>query len=327
MYKRILVPIDNSPYSELAVGTAIDLAQRFGAEVTGIHVYAARLHDERFKQMEEGLPSRYQEKQTLEKQRNIHNTLIGQGLHTISDSYIDGFQRSCEAAKVAFNRKVVEGQNYVEILKEAADNPYDLIVMGILGLGAVDKSSMGSVCGRVAARTRTDILIAKAQGPPDGKVMVAIDGSAYATAALQSALELARDRGAAVEVVSVFDPNFHVRAFNSIAGVLSEEASKSFRFKDQERLHEEIINGGMAKIYRGHLEGAGLIASQKGQKIESTLLSGKPFEAVLKHVEEEKPSLLVLGRFGTHWTEGLDMGSTTDNLLRLAPCNVLIANR
>jgi nucleotide-binding universal stress UspA family protein len=327
MYKRILVPIDNSLHSKLAVELAINLAQKFSSELTGLHVYAARLHDERFRQMEPGLPSRYQEKQTLEKQRNIHNSLISDGLRTISDSYLDHFQNRCEEAGVVFQCKVVEGKHYVEILKETTGNTYDLVIMGILGLGAVEKSLIGSVCERVTRKIRTDILITKPWEPPIDKFLVAVDGSSHSVAALQTALELAQGLGARVEVISAFDPYFHVRAFKSIAGVLSEEASKSFRFKDQERLHEEIINEGLAKIYRSYLEEAGNIASQNGQEIKRTLLSGKPFEEIVNYIDKEKPSLLVIGRVGAHRSEGLDIGSTTENLLRLAPCNILIVNR
>jgi len=42
--------------------------------------------------------------------------------------------------------------------------------------------------------------------------------------------------------------------FNGIVGVLNEKASKIFRFKEQEQLHEEIIDTGLAKIYQSHLE-------------------------------------------------------------------------
>ena len=241
MYKRILVPIDNSLHSNIAIDLAINLAQKFGSELTGLHVYAARLHDQRFKQMEPGLPQRYQEKQVLEKQRNIHNSLISDGLRTISESYLDHFQKSCEEAGVVFQRKVVEGKNYVEILKETTTNDYDLVIIGSLGLGAVERSLIGSVCERVTRKIGTDILITKSWQPSVDKFLVATDGSEHSIAALQMAIELAQGAEAQLEVVSVYDPHFHVRAFQSIAGVLSEEASNRFRFKDQESLHEEVI--------------------------------------------------------------------------------------
>ncbi len=321
------MPIDNSCHSNLAVELAVNLAEKLDAGVTGLHVYAARLHDDRFRQMEHGLPSRYHEKGILEKQRSIHNTLIGHGLKTISNSYLDHFQNSCEEVTVVFERKVVEGKNYAEILREATGNGYDLVIMGILGLGAVQRSLIGSVCERVARKTRKDILVTKTGEPLRNKLSVAIDGSAYSMAALQTALELAHVLGAPLEVISVFDPHFHTRAFSSIAGVLPEEEGQSFRFKDQEKLHDEIINDGLAKIYRGYLEQASNIAAREEQEIESTLLAGKPFEEILNYVEKESPSLLVLGRFGAHRTDGLEMGSSTENLLRLAPCNILIVDQ
>jgi len=327
MYNRILVPVDNSSQSKFAIEMAVSIAQKCDSELTGLHVYAARLHDDRFKQMEPGLPARYQENDTLEKQRNIHNSLISNGLKTISDSYVSNFQNICREAGVNFQGKVVEGKTYVEILKETTENSYDLVIMSLLGLGAVDKSLIGSVCERVARKIKTDILITKPLIPSSDKFLVATDGSGYSCGALQTSLALAEKLSAQVEVVSVFDPNFHVKAFQSIAGSLSKEAESKFRFKDQESLHEEVINGGLAKIYRSYLDQASNIAVQRGQEIKQKLLSGKPFEEIIQYCDKEKPSLLVLGRLGAHRSEFLEIGSTTENLMRMAPCNILIVNR
>ncbi len=56
MYQRIYVPVDNSEYSDRAVDCGIDLARAFGARLAGSHVYAASMHDYRFRQMEYTLP-------------------------------------------------------------------------------------------------------------------------------------------------------------------------------------------------------------------------------------------------------------------------------
>ena len=66
--------------------------------------------------------------------------------------------------------------------------------------------------------------------------------------------------------------------FNGIVDVLSEQAAKVFRFKEQEQLHEEIIDTGLAKIYQLHLEVARQIADEDGVEIQLTLLPGKAFE-------------------------------------------------
>ena len=92
MYKHIYVPVDNSDYSNRAIDLAVELGRGFGAKLTGCHVYAARLHDYRFKQMEYTLPEEYKDETELERQRKIHDSLIAMGLQLISESYLDVMQ-------------------------------------------------------------------------------------------------------------------------------------------------------------------------------------------------------------------------------------------
>jgi hypothetical protein len=58
--------------------------------------------------------------------------------------------------------------------------------------------------------------------------------------------------------------------------------------------------------------------------ITTQILVGKPFQVVMQWAEEIKPSLLVIARHGAHRIEGTDLGSQAENLVRLAPCNVLL---
>src|SRR5918994_4046073 len=93
MYKHIYVPVDNSDFSNRAIDLAVELGKTSGARLTGIHVYAARLHDYRFKQMEYTLPEEYKDENELERQRKIHDSLIAMGLQLISDSYLDVMEK------------------------------------------------------------------------------------------------------------------------------------------------------------------------------------------------------------------------------------------
>ena len=49
MYREVLVPVDNSLHSDLAVDRALEICARSGGHITATHVYAARLHDIRFR--------------------------------------------------------------------------------------------------------------------------------------------------------------------------------------------------------------------------------------------------------------------------------------
>ena len=324
--RRILVCLDASDYANRALVEAARLAATAGGTITGIHVYAAKLHDRRFRQMEGGLPSRYREESELERQRQVHDSLITRGLGIIGDSYHDAAEQTCAAAAVPYRRLSPEGKNYRRVAEAAASGEFDLMVLGALGLGAVPDSSIGTVCERTTRRSPIDVLVIRDHNRAlgDGPLVVGIDGSPQSFGALKTAIDVGRRLGVAVHAVAAYDPYFHYVAFRRIAGGLSEEAGRVFRFKEQERLHEEIIDDGLAKIYRSHLEIARAVAREDGADIEAVLLDGKPYQAVAQYLAKVRASLLLVGKTGVHADPQLDIGGTTENLLRLAPCHVWI---
>src|SRR6266516_2835256 len=328
MFKHICVPVDNSDCSNRAIELAVELGRTCGARLTGIHVYAARLHDYRFKQMEYTLPDEYKDEHELERQRKLHDSLIAMGLQLISDSYLDVMAKRAEGAGLAFERKMVDGKHYKVLVEDCLAADYDLVVMGALGMGAVTNSQLGSVTGRFVRKVSKDTLVVRNADPlrdAEGAIVVGLDGSPQSFHGLKIGIALAKSLGRPLQAIGVYDPYLHYAMFNGIVGVLNEKASKIFRFKEQEQLHEEIIDTGLAKIYQSHLEIARKLAADDGVDLGITLLDGKCFEKVLTFVRKEQPWLLILGRVGVHSDETeKDLGSNTDNLLRLAPCNVLL---
>ena len=329
MYKTIYIPVDNSDHSNMAVDLGVKLAKEFGSKIVGSHVYAAKMHDKRFKQMEAGLPEEYHDEKELDRQRQIHDSLITRGLQIITDSYLDYIDKKCSEANLPLERRALEGRNWKVLAEDINTNGYDLTIMGALGVGAVKDSVIGSNTERVLRRVRTsDMFIVKDLQPMNGgKIVVAVDGSPYSFGGLKTGLALGKALNKPVEAISAFDPYFHYAAFHSISGVLNEEAGKVFRFKEQEKLHEEIIDSGLAKIYQSHLDISREVAQDEGTDIRTTLLDGKAFEKVLQYVRKEQPWLLILGRIGVHSDDDMDIGSNTENLLRIAPCNILISNQ
>jgi nucleotide-binding universal stress UspA family protein/rubrerythrin len=328
MYKEIYVPVDNSDYSNQACVIGVDIARRFGGRVAGCHAYAAKMHDVRFRQMESGLPEEFRDEDEMKRQRKIHDQLITKGLEIITDSYIDVLEPLCEKYDVELVRRSLEGKNFKVIVEDVNEGPYDLVVIGAMGMAAVKDTVLGTVTERVVRRLKhADTLIVKdLDRSPFEHIVVAVDGSAKSLGGLKQAIELAREFGGTVEAISVFDPYFHYAMFHSIAGVLSSKAQKVFRFKEQEKLHEEIIDSGLAKIYTAHLEIARRIAEEEGVELKTTLLAGKPFEQTLKYVNEVQPTLVVMGRIGYHSDDEMDIGGNTENMMRYLPTNVLIGN-
>jgi nucleotide-binding universal stress UspA family protein len=379
MYHEILVPVDNSIHSDWAVDRAVELCRLSDGRITGNHVYAARLHDVRFRQLETGLPAQFQTPDEIKRQRKIHDKLIEKGLQLISDSFLDQLERRCREAGVAVTRQLLEGIHYEELIREAnggegrlpsligfdpniADKydggdrvrgdvrvgddgrlvaedesfdeklagtsrrSYDLVAIGAHGLGRQPASQLGGVVARALRGIERDLLIVRDDRPfAGGRILVCVDGSAYSYKAMRVALELARAFGAKLFVGSAFDVEYHHVVFHNIKDVLSVQASKVFKFEEQEELHNNIIDKGLLKLCQANIKRAEVMAREFSDvEIETQILIGKPFQVVLQWAEEVAPTLLVFARHGSHRIEGTDLGSQAENLVRLVPCNLLL---
>ena len=379
MYREIFVPVDNSQHSDWAVDRALELCRKSAGRITGNHVYAARLHDVRFRQLETGLPAQFQTPEEIKKQRKIHDKLIEKGLQLIADSFLDQLGKRCEAAAVPLTRQLLEGINYEEIVNEvnrgagrlpgligfdpnraagydggdkvrsdvklgengrlvaededsaarlvgSSGRQYDLLAVGAHGLGRQQFSQLGGVVARVLRGVEKDVLIVRDDRSLEGgRFLVCVDGSSYSYKAMKAALELAQTFGGSLYVCSAFDVEYHHVVFRNIKDVLSYQASKVFKFEEQEELHNNIIDKGLLKLCQANLKRAEVMAQQfPDVPIKTQILIGKPFQVIMQWAEEVKPSLMVLARHGAHRIEGTDLGSQAENLVRLAPCNTLL---
>jgi nucleotide-binding universal stress UspA family protein len=379
VYREIFAPVDNSQHSDWALARAIELCRKSAGRITGNHVYAARLHDVRFRQLETGLPAQFQTPEEIKKQRKIHDKLIEKGLQLIADSFLDEAGKRCDAAGVALTRQLLEGINYEEIVREvnrgaghlpgligfdpnraagydggdrirsdvqlgangrivaededqaarlvgSSGRQYDLLAIGAHGLGRQQFSQLGGVVARVLRGVEKDVLIVRDEQPFEGgRFLVCVDGSSYSYKAMKLALELAQMFDAALYVCSAFDVEYHHIVFHNIKDVLSVQASKVFKFEEQEELHNNIIDKGLLKLCQANLKRAEVMAQEYPDvPIKTQILIGKPFQVVMQWAEEIKPSLLVLARHGAHRIEGTDLGSQAENLVRIATANTLL---
>ena len=379
MYREVFVPVDNSQQSDWAVDRAIELCQRSDGRITGNHVYAARLHDVRFRQLETGLPAQFQTPDEIKRQRKIHDKLIEKGLQLIADSFLDQLDTRCQAAGVRLTRQLLEGINYEEIVNEvnrgegrlpgligfdpnraagydggdrvrgdvrlgadgrivaededaaaklvgSSGRQYDLVAIGAHGLGRQPLSQLGGVVARALRGIEKDMLIVRDNRPFDGgRFLVCVDGSSYSYRAMRIALELADQFGATLFVCSAFDVEYHHVVFNNIKDVLSVQASKVFKFEEQEALHNNIIDKGLLKLCQANLKRAEVMAEEfPDVPIKTQILVGKPFQVVMQWAEEIQPSLIVLARHGAHRIDRTELGSQADNIVRLAPYSVLL---
>src|SRR3970040_2329712 len=112
MFTDIYVPFNGSAHARGALEHARQLAAPLGATVVGSHVYAARLHESRFRALESGLPEPLRQEHRLAEQRDIHESLSTSGLELITDSYLGLMAARCATAHVPFRGVTLEGRNW-----------------------------------------------------------------------------------------------------------------------------------------------------------------------------------------------------------------------
>jgi nucleotide-binding universal stress UspA family protein len=324
MYENILISLDNSVYSQYAEDIGILLAKKNKAKIIGFHVYSGRFHRSRFKILEGSLPEKYQKEDILAYQRNIHSVLINRGLELISLEYMKNIKEKCSKFDIPFLEKLVDGKNSDAIIDESKD--CDLVIMGVQGIGEIEHGSkIGSNTKRVLRHSSKDLLIVK-KNCEFNKIFVGIDGSEYSYKILDRVIELSKIFNAKITLLSSFDPGLHPTVFKSLMKVLSEEAGKVFKFKEQEQLHNMVIDSSLEDLYKNQLTKAKDLLKDHGINVDVELVHGKPYYAIYKRVLKDDVDLLIVGRHGMHQGTYDTIGSNAENLVELVPTNVLVVS-
>jgi len=323
MYTNIHVAIDGSDWAKGAANVGLEWAQGLSSRLTAVHVNESNRAASRIDRLREMLES-----VTPADAQNAPESAGKVRTGWLADEADD--------LGVSFGSERLDGVVYESLLSYMGDSEEDLMVFGAWGRGD-GVAPLGSAVERFLRRSQTDTLVVKKPAKLNvsdgqylgekGAILVCIDGSPRSYHGLKIAIQLAKKFNRRIEAVGVYDPYLHYTLFNGIVGVLSEKAAKVFKFADQEKLHEEIIDTGLAKIYQAHLDVARKVAEDDGVQARAVLLDGKAYEKILQYVRKTEPALLVLGRIGVHSQDEMDIGATAENLLRIAPCNVLVTSQ
>jgi nucleotide-binding universal stress UspA family protein len=135
------------------------------------------------------------------------------------------------------------------------------------------------------------------------KILVGNDGSEGANKALRTAIALARRDNAELHEICVEE---HLPRYGALMGEVveaKEEARDFFRRVTQEAEAE---------------------AAAQTLRLFSHVLPGHPVEVITKFVKDGGYDLLVVGFTGHSNIFGRIWGGTSQNLVRLSPCTVLV---
>ena len=146
MIKNLLVPVDGSPTSELAVNKAIALAKAFGSAVSVLYV----IDPYPFTGVGEGFA--YGQTQYLTTARAEAEAALAASLKAMKDAGVAATSSLIEAHVV-----------WRGILEAAESGKADLIVMGSHGRSGFEKLVLGSVAQRVVAHAGVSVMVVRGQ--------------------------------------------------------------------------------------------------------------------------------------------------------------------
>lgn len=133
-------------------------------------------------------------------------------------------------------------------------------------------------------------------------IVVASDGSEGAGRAVSAAIDLAKTHGAELQMISVEElPQFPA----SVDEVIEEKTQANHLF-------EGVVSRAKAQ------------AQAQGVQMKAHLVTGHAVRTIVEFVERERADLLVIGYMGHLALYNRVIGGTTDRLVELAACTVMV---
>ncbi|MGA3193064.1 MAG: universal stress protein [Candidatus Bathyarchaeia archaeon] len=155
MFDKVLVALDGSEHSERALETAIQIAKKFRAKMTILHVYSvtvpAVIAPEPTTLTPAGVPvvTSAEVAKMVEAARMVGNRLL------------TGGEQKAKSANVRVETVLREGNTVQEIVALAKEGEFDLIVMGARGISRIRELLMGSVSEGVIKNAHCPVLVVK----------------------------------------------------------------------------------------------------------------------------------------------------------------------
>jgi nucleotide-binding universal stress UspA family protein len=135
-----------------------------------------------------------------------------------------------------------------------------------------------------------------------GKMLVAHDGSKGGEKALTSALALAKRLGIGLAMVCVEEAPRFPASIDEVTEALADGAG----------VFDKVVAAAKAR------------AEAQGVAFESHIIVGHPVSAIVEFIQRGRYDLLVVGFMGHSALYNRIIGGTTDRLVELAPCQVLV---
>lgn len=191
------------------------------------------------------------------------------------------------------------------IIKKAERWRPDLIIVGAHGRSAFDRLILGSVSQKVMTEARCTVRIARKRVPDNPapvRLILGLDYSPSANAAMRSIAQRVWPAGSAARVVSVLDP------------VLLATTAWETNHSDDDRAVQNIIQQQAAEAV-AQLSSAGLQAT-------AVVVEGSPKQVLLKEAENWGADCIFVGARGLRGLDRFFLGSVSTAIATRAPCSI-----
>jgi nucleotide-binding universal stress UspA family protein len=294
----ILVPLDGSERSEYALPYARFLSALLPAELRLLHVVTeGERHD--FVVRREQLHEIYLPYHSVEANSTS-------SLRRHAEAYLNSKLPALRGQGLLAHTEVVFGAPAEAIAMAAERAGTAMIVMATHGRGNIGRWLIGSVAHSVLRQAAVPVLAIRgpaAHWPTLRRIIVPLDGSVQARAALPLAIDLARRSHATLVLLMVLA----TRTGLAVNGVLAD------RHAQRNTLREQMF-----------YELGQLTADCPDVQITSALGEGFVGETIGHEAARHEADLIVMTAHGDSGPRRLSLGSVTDKVLRCSPAPVLV---
>jgi nucleotide-binding universal stress UspA family protein len=279
---KIIVPLDGSELSERAIGLGGAFARASAGRLELVHVLEEPIAFDLLPSLV--IPDRSAAERYLQR--------VAERLS--SDLEVTSY--------------VIRGQPVSELLKLTHDDPEAVLVMSTHGRGGLGRLMLGSVADKVLRAASVPVALVRGNAPPHHgdfrSLLVALDDSSFAEAALPLAINLAQGCGATLSLVRVCEPFWNAQ-YSATAAELAYLSDT--QLVDLER---ECLDGA-----RRYLD---LIAGEiraKGVRVIWEVRSGRAADEIIRAAETTESDLIIMSTHGRGGIRRLAMGSVTNEVL------------
>jgi nucleotide-binding universal stress UspA family protein len=152
-------------------------------------------------------------------------------------------------------------------------------------------------------------------------ILIPVDFSSHATAALECAADIAERFGSSLIVLHILAREFMAYATQQRLRSLPGPATTSGSVEGEREAAEAVITDQREPIYKALAEF--LPPRLARYPVELRVVVGHPFERITETAVREQAGLIVMGTHGRTGLSRVAMGSVAERVVRMAPCPVL----